>query len=222
MNRKTLLSFTLTALLGWVLAAPAAASENPMGFTNLDNHQSSGQIQGKVVSCSPQFNPQGTMVHIPGKSVSTKLPADGAFTLWFVPEGKHTLVFEQNGREFKSLRDVEVQASRRTSLGSITLCPDQDGDGYNVTADANDTNPAVHPGAKELCDKIDNDGDGEIDEGCSYRKCPKGGKFCMSNFNSRNPWLRGDVENQNYRSDTAEVPEPAVFHTGRVKPHQAR
>lgn len=215
MSRKTILTITLTALLGWVLMGPAAAADRSVTFTNLDDRRASGQIQGKVVSCSPKYNPQGTIVHIPGMSVSTQLPADGAFTLSFVPEGKHNLVFEQEGRRYKSMQGVEVKSAQRTVLGEVNLCPDQDGDGYNVTADINDMDPAVYPGAKEVCNGKDSNGNGEIDEGCSYRKCPKGGKFCMNNWNNINPWLRGKIEKQNYRSDTTEAPEPAVYHTGR-------
>jgi hypothetical protein len=49
-------------------------------------------------------------------------------------------------------------------------CPppvqDADGDGFPVPDDCDDLDPEVNPGAKEMCDKIDNNCDGQIDEGC--------------------------------------------------------
>ena len=64
-----------------------------------------------------------------------------------------------------------------------TYFKDADGDGYGNTAiskqagyvpagyvlksgDCNDDNASVFPGAPELCDALDNDCDGEVDEGC--------------------------------------------------------
>jgi len=49
---------------------------------------------------------------------------------------------------------------------SIALAVDADGDGYDHTIDCDDRDPTVHPGAVELCDSLDNDCDGLVDEGC--------------------------------------------------------
>lgn len=55
-----------------------------------------------------------------------------------------------------------------------TACTDSDGDGYGTASlgtctytgtDCNDSNNAIHPGAIEICDSLDNDCDGSIDEG---------------------------------------------------------
>jgi PKD repeat protein len=45
------------------------------------------------------------------------------------------------------------------------ISPDADGDGVAVPADCDDNNAAVYPGAPEKCDGLDNNCNGQVDEG---------------------------------------------------------
>ncbi|MFZ5475315.1 MAG: putative metal-binding motif-containing protein [Myxococcota bacterium] len=42
---------------------------------------------------------------------------------------------------------------------------DRDGDGYHADQDCDDEDPRVNPGATEVCDGVDDDCDGTVDEG---------------------------------------------------------
>jgi len=56
---------------------------------------------------------------------------------------------------------------------AVAAPPDRDGDGYNKTVDCNDNDNTINPGAVEVCDDgVDNNCDGQIDEGCG------GGPIC--------------------------------------------
>jgi hypothetical protein len=50
--------------------------------------------------------------------------------------------------------------------------PDDDNDGFPASEDCNDGDPATNPGGVELCDGIDNNCDGQIDEGVTLEFFP--------------------------------------------------
>ena len=49
--------------------------------------------------------------------------------------------------------------------GPIHGATDADADGFDAESDCDDTNPDAHPGATEVCDGVDNNCDGFVDEG---------------------------------------------------------
>ena len=79
------------------------------------------------------------------------------------------------GREFRGLIDEPAIYSRTLSqaeiqamfnAGSAGQCKDDnDGDGFLPPADCDDSDDTVNPDAPELCDGVDNNCDGNIDEG---------------------------------------------------------
>ncbi len=52
-----------------------------------------------------------------------------------------------------------------STASTVDLAPDDDNDRYSTEEDCDDTNKAVFPGASEVCDGVDNDCDGDVDEG---------------------------------------------------------
>ncbi|UCF37762.1 MAG: putative metal-binding motif-containing protein [Acidobacteriota bacterium] len=76
-----------------------------------------------------------------------------------------------------------------SALGAPPDKCDQDGDGYlkakctNTDIDCDDSNPDVNPGAEEVCDSVDNDCDGAVDE--DLPGCGSGGIHwgCTTDFN---------------------------------------
>ncbi|MEO1333012.1 MAG: MopE-related protein [Myxococcota bacterium] len=82
---------------------------------------------------------------------------------------------------------------------SVDPCIDEDGDGYGRddpgeqncpqgdAEDCDDNAKDVFPGASEVCDALDNDCDGDVDEGFVYAD------VVVEDFSSENPFLREPV-----------------------------
>lgn len=86
-----------------------------------------------------------------------------------------------------------VTSSANATLSSATetdVCnyvpPDMDGDGYPSSADCDDNNAGIYPGAQEVCDgTLDNNCNGMVDEGCTCtngaaRSCGSDTGECLS------------------------------------------
>jgi PKD repeat protein len=57
---------------------------------------------------------------------------------------------------------------------------DGDGDGVSAPADCDDTNAAIHPGATESCNDVDDDCDGVVDDGLQRACCGAGVAMCSA------------------------------------------
>ena len=58
--------------------------------------------------------------------------------------------------------------------GTGDPCQDSDHDGFMYTVDCNDHNPAIHPGALEVCNGVDDDCNGLVDENLGTTTCGSG------------------------------------------------
>ncbi|MEA3343316.1 MAG: putative metal-binding motif-containing protein [archaeon] len=90
---------------------------------------------------------------------------DVSFTYTLISDGPGT------GHIFGTLEDfnTEVYITQGDNVTNCTvnesLLIDNDGDGFPAYIDCDDNNASIYPGAHEVCNGVDDDCDGEIDEG---------------------------------------------------------
>ena len=84
---------------------------------------------------------------------------------------------------------TDEQGLTSTCTATFTVILDQDGDGFVCNADCDDTSAAVHPGAAEVCNNIDDDCDGTVDglpTTCGVGACAAAGQ-CTGGVDSCAP-----------------------------------
>jgi len=147
-----------------------------------------GTISGRVNFCG-KGGIEGMQVYIPGKPYVIITDTSGDFKFTHIPDGRYTLAYLYQGNVLNRNMAIEVSESKPALLGEIRFCSqsvaampqqatpgaapvdnqtdpntiDKDGDGVVAAKDCRDDDPAIRPGAREICDGIDNDCDGKID-----------------------------------------------------------
>ena len=83
-----------------------------------------------------------------------------------------SILVSEGGTTYVRYRSTDVAGNLESiTSAEVIICIDADGDGYYATGgicgavDCDDTNPAINQGATEVCNGVDDNCDGEVDEG---------------------------------------------------------
>jgi Putative metal-binding motif/Bacterial pre-peptidase C-terminal domain len=100
----------------------------------------------------------------------------------------------QSGRLYvqtKHAADFGIYGSYDLQIGASGGGVDADRDGYSTATDCNDADPAIHPGATELCNGVDDDCNGIVDDG--FDLDGDGWTRCGGDCNDANPAIHPGV-----------------------------
>jgi hypothetical protein len=84
--------------------------------------------------------------------------------------------------------DYGIYGSYDLRIAVVGNGVDADGDGYTSDVDCNDNNASIHPGATEVCNGVDDNCNGSVDEG--FDKDGDGFTTCGGDCNDANPAIR--------------------------------
>lgn len=160
-------------------------------FSSAVGAQEAVQVGGTVNFCGSGGS-EGMRVYMPGHNYVLYTDTSGKFLFHNVEFGSYRLNFAIEGN---ILNSVTIKVGRQNvNIGSVSFCNerkatkstkenvarDKDKDGYSPPADCNDNDAAIRPGAIELCDGLDNNCNGSVDEGTGTMAVVKGSALCVS------------------------------------------
>ncbi len=148
-----------------ILIGIGLSSQSNAAAPDHDDPAKSGDIIGQLSMCLGSN--EGLRVYIAGTSFETITDSLGNFKISYAQVGTYSLTVRRDVNEIGIIPNVTVISKQTVNVGTVPFCLDNDNDGYTQDVDCNDNNPAINPGAVEICgDGIDNNCNDETDEGC--------------------------------------------------------